>query len=591
MQAKRKLDKQKLIKKSAGPTSRKVLDVVDQAAVVKSLGDNINTRMQEIEFDDELDVDFDDRTKKLQDEAALMFGTGHRNLDSVVASIISSAAAAAPLFVAHNRNSITCSAVVENIVVYGDKSGTVYLYDTLQHKKSFLSPPVGGSVLSIAVSDTRAVQHQMQMGLERTTVDHSCPSFVAAGGTDGSIHVWKTFSQEYVGSLKLHRSAVTGLTFRHLTSTLYSCSTDSTVRVWSVAEMLAVDRLFGHLGGVNGISALRKERAATAGGDRTARYWKIEAGTQVEYQEQAEPVECVVLLNEETIATGSTDGSLSVFDTGKLKPICTQTGAHGSGEIGDGTGLEKEFLTQSVALRPPGIRLRVNNPIYCIASPPYSGVIATGSHDGFVRLWKYSGGGKAHSANTRTTSNNQLTAAQGTAAEIVSIGAIAVEGVVSSLTFSEDGTTLYVASGKEPRLGRWVTMAGVLNGIRIFSVSGGVSQPSKVQRDVAASIVAPRLTRQQPRVAEQLVAEPTPVDIAEPNDDDDADELQDETLFRVGENGQLVFDAPKAKSDGGKPLRAGGKAKKRANKKTLAPPTKKSSSKSSSKKPKKVVSH
>lgn len=56
----------------------------------------------------------------------------------------------------------------------------------------------------------------------------------------------------------------------------FSCSSDKTIKVWNLDEMMYVETLFGHMSGITSIDALARDRAITAGGrDNTVRIWKI----------------------------------------------------------------------------------------------------------------------------------------------------------------------------------------------------------------------------------------------------------------------------------------------------------------------------
>jgi ribosomal RNA-processing protein 9 len=558
MEAKRKLEKKKLVqnalakKKAAafnGPSvGSTITDVVDQSTIVKSLGDHINTRMQEIDYDDEIDeAEFEERSRALKAEAAEKLGNAHRDLRSIASQLVSNKMT--PLFVGHNRNSITCCAQIDDLLWYGDKTGAVYSYSLVTHEKRFMTPTLGGEVLSIAISDTRGFKANPGQ-MDRSTVDHSCPSYVAAGSGDGNIHIWKTFTLEYLGALKLHRTGVTGLAFRAGSSSLYSCSLDSTVRVWAVAEMLAVDRLFGHLGPALAIASLRKERAVTGGMDRSVRYWKIEAGSQVEYASVGAPTECVAMLNDDTLVAGSANGLLAVYDVGKLNPLCSVPAAHGSGDCGDGTGLEKEALA-SYHHTPRENAVRNGNGIMALAAPSNGNIIATGSYDGVVRLWEFvprSAGGAGK---------------EPTPAQLIPLGTIPLTGVIASMSFSADAKRLVIVTAKEPRLGRWVTRSDCLNGIYVFPVGGLKNAP-------AASTVADNATRFAPRKdAVKKVALVVPsrkpatteteenetvadrsVDDEEQIEDEDDDGIPDEDdLFAVGEHGQLILKSVAKKAE------------------------------------------
>lgn len=55
-----------------------------------------------------------------------------------------------------------------------------------------------------------------------------------------------------------------------------SCSSDKTLKIWNLDEMMYVETLFGHLSGVTALDALVKDRAISSGGwDNSIRIWKV----------------------------------------------------------------------------------------------------------------------------------------------------------------------------------------------------------------------------------------------------------------------------------------------------------------------------
>ncbi|KAG7253933.1 hypothetical protein CRUP_014445, partial [Coryphaenoides rupestris] len=77
-------------------------------------------------------------------------------------------------------------------------------------------------------------------------------------------------------------------------------------------------------------------------------------------------IDCIQLINEEHMITGSDDGSVSVWSVNKKKPLSTVKVAHGS--FGD-AGLEQPHWVASVAA--------LRN----------SDTVASGSHNSEIRLW------------------------------------------------------------------------------------------------------------------------------------------------------------------------------------------------------------
>ncbi|XP_001361669.3 U3 small nucleolar RNA-interacting protein 2 [Drosophila pseudoobscura] len=231
---------------------------------------------------------------------------------------------------------------------------------------------------------------------------------LAEGGPH--IQIWCPQTMKHVKTLKGHRDSVAGLVFRKGTHDLYSAAKDRSVKIWSLDEMAYVESLFGHQTGVTSIDALSRERAITAGGsDCSLRIWKITEESQLIYNGHRDSIECVKLMNDEHFVSGGVDGAISLWSALKKKPICTTQLAHGVGENG------------------------VANWITAIAVVVNTDLVATGSCDGFVKLWQ--------------TNPN--------ARKLQQIQSIPITGFINGLTFNADGTKLYVGVGQEHRLGRW----------------------------------------------------------------------------------------------------------------------------------------
>lgn len=245
--------------------------------------------------------------------------------------------------------------------------------------------------------------------------------FLASGGKDKSIKIWDPETCKQIYSFEGHRDTVSGLAFRLNSHQLHSCSYDRSVKVWNVDQFAYVETLFGHQDKVLGIDSMNKERCLTCGArDRSLRLWKIAEESQLLFTgNHFDSIDCVSLINEEHFFSGSNDSSLAVWIISKKKPIITVKNAHKPNEP-DQTGW-----------------------ISAIASYRNSDLLASGSDDGFIRLWVYS------------ESTNSLT-------EKLKIPVI---GFVNDLKFSEDGTYLFAAIGQEHKLGRWTSNKKAKNSI------------------------------------------------------------------------------------------------------------------------------
>ncbi|KAL2913556.1 pre-rRNA processing protein [Polyrhizophydium stewartii] len=260
--------------------------------------------------------------------------------------------------------------------------------------------------------------------------------FVATGGLDKSIHIWSGVDDTHLAEFKQHRDAVTGLKFRRGHNELYSTSYDRSVKVWNADELSYVETLFGHQDQITSVDALARERCVTAGArDRTVRLWKIPEESQLVFRagggvsvsedlvvmddlvkrdrrrEKQETfaggvVDVVALIDEEHFVSGSDSGAISLWNVTKKKPFFTRLKAHGPSTRVIVNG--NDTLT---AAEPSDSC----NWITALASMPYSDLFASGSCDGYVKLWKVAEG-KRH---------------------FVLLNAIPVTGFVNSLAFFE----------------------------------------------------------------------------------------------------------------------------------------------------------
>ena len=300
-----------------------------------------------------------------------------------------------------------------------------------------------------------------------------------------------------------HRDAVTGLVFRRGTNQLYSSSKDRTIKTWSLNELAYIETLFGHQDGVVDIAALAQERCLSVGArDRTARLWKVVEETQLVFRggggggggekqsrnlnsapstktpSYAEgSIDRVALIDEETFVTGSDNGSLSLWNMHKKKPVFTVPLAHG---LDPPLRPEEAFAEEVPNQKVPG----EPQPrwITALATVPYSDLIVSGSWDGWVRVWKIGEDkrrleavGRVERGNSGTSDaimNNDVL--DGVNLVLAEEGT-SVRGVINDISVFErgdrgkDGLCIVVAVGTEHRLGRWKKVKGK-NGAVLFEV-------------------------------------------------------------------------------------------------------------------------
>ncbi|XP_061905103.1 U3 small nucleolar RNA-interacting protein 2 isoform X1 [Entelurus aequoreus] len=254
--------------------------------------------------------------------------------------------------------------------------------------------------------------------------------YLATGDMNKLIMIWEAETCKHVYKFTGHKGPVSGISFRKGTHDLYSASHDRSVKVWNVDENAYVETLFGHQDAITGLDSLSRERCVSTGGrDRTMRVWKIAEESQLVFNGHEGSIDCVQLINEEHMITGGDDGSVSIWNVNKKKPLSTVKQAHGC--RGD-AGLEQPHWVAAVAA--------LQN----------SDVVASGasgcSSNSQVQLWKCG-------QNYRG---------------LQPLFSVPLVGFVNSLKFSHSGQFLVAGVGQEHRLGRWWRLKEARNAICII---------------------------------------------------------------------------------------------------------------------------
>jgi len=155
------------------------------------------------------------------------------------------------------------------------------------------------------------------------------------------------------------------------------------------------------------------------------RIWKIPEESQLVYHSnKSSSLECVRFINEEHLITGDDNASVCLWNVNKKKPIVSMKTAH---LPLDGSN-QPSWISAVGALR-------------------NSDLVATGSCDGFIRVWK---------CTKRFVS-------------LIPIFEISVKGFINDIQITEDGH-LVAAVGQEHRLGRWFQIKKAKNHIFVAKI-------------------------------------------------------------------------------------------------------------------------
>ncbi|KAI6234129.1 WD domain, G-beta repeat protein [Aphelenchoides fujianensis] len=241
------------------------------------------------------------------------------------------------------------------------------------------------------------------------------------------VRIWSLDTLKHVKDFPGHRGPITSLVFRQGSNDLYSASTDKSVRSWNLDQMGFVEIMFGHSEPVSQLDMLNKPRLLSAGTtDRTIHVFKIEHSSQLVFNGLTDctSIDAVSMINDDHYVSGQMDGSLYVWSVFKKKPVCVVRNAHGTHEDG-----HARWITAVRAL-------------------PFSDLVASGSSDGHLKLWKVG-------ENYKT---------------LTLVCECDIDGFINDIRFGADGRTVVLAVGQEHRAGRWWTIREARNAIVVLTL-------------------------------------------------------------------------------------------------------------------------
>ena len=179
--------------------------------------------------------------------------------------------------------------------------------------------------------------------------------FLAAGGSDNAIRIYKTDTWEKVSTIQQHADWVVALNFNSSSDKIVSASRDRTARVYDAESGELETTYTTHSAPVLAATFLEADRVASAGREKVIHLWDIKEGKRRNEISGASAEINGLISTEKFLFAASVDKHVRQYNISDRKLIRTYEGHR--------------------------------SPIFSIAFHPASSKLASGSYDGTVKIW------------------------------------------------------------------------------------------------------------------------------------------------------------------------------------------------------------
>ncbi len=223
---------------------------------------------------------------------------------------------------------------------------------------------------------------------------------LAAGDSNGEIHLWQVADGKQLLILRGHANWVVSLAFSPDSRTLASGSSDCTVKLWDVITGQCLHSLQEHGNEVWSVAfSPEGDKLVSGCDDQIIRLWSVRTGECLKiFQGHTNWVLSVAFsLDGQTLVSGSDDNTIRLWDVNSGECLKIFQGhSDGIRSISlspDGQMLASSSDDQTIRLwnLSTGECQRIfrghTNQIFSVAFSPQGDILASGSHDQTVRLW------------------------------------------------------------------------------------------------------------------------------------------------------------------------------------------------------------
>jgi len=168
-----------------------------------------------------------------------------------------------------------------------------------------------GSEISLKKAKVTVVAHGKEVNDVTVSPGNK---YIATGGHDKLVRIWKYPSAELLGDCKGHRRGIWCVVFSPTDQVVASSSGDTTIRLWNLKDFSAIRAFEGHSSAVLRVSFLNHGmQLMSTGVDGLVKLWQIRtAECAATFEEHTGKVWCIDVLGERMVS-GGTDSKLCVW--------------------------------------------------------------------------------------------------------------------------------------------------------------------------------------------------------------------------------------------------------------------------------------